>query len=130
MSLIERLRAGLLGPPIQIPHAGGAPPLPPGVVLRRGSLLPRLGGFFARMGGPAAAVTLGRTIVFHPGARVTRELLAHELEHVRQWREDALFPLRYTLATLRHGYHANPYEQAARAAARAAASSSPVEDPS
>ena len=36
-----------------------------------------------------------------PAATLTEPLLCHELVHVRQWREDALFPLRYTLATLR-----------------------------
>ena len=50
-------------------------------------------------------------------ARRWPELLEHELEHVRQWKADPLFPLRYTLATLRHGYYDNPYEVQARAAA-------------
>ena len=117
MSLVE-LGAGLLlgrriPPPADLPDGL----LPEGVTLREGSLIPRIGGLLARMGAPAAAVTLGRTIVVNPGARLSPGLLVHELTHVRQWRADALFPIRYTLATLRHGYTNNPYEVEARLAA-------------
>jgi Domain of unknown function (DUF4157) len=90
--------------------------LPRGVVLRRGRLIPWLGGVLSRLGGPAAAVTIGRTIIFRPGVRPTPSLLAHELAHVRQWERDPLFPFRYSLATFRHGYRNNPYEVEARAA--------------
>ncbi len=68
------------------------------------------------MGGPAAAVTLGRTIVLRPGVRLTDRLVQHELAHVRQWRQHPIsFPLRYLVGHLRYGYHANPYEVEARA---------------
>lgn len=130
MSMIERARSRLLGermdPPAGIPEAA----LPEGVTLRRGGWIPRLGGILARMNGPAAAVTLGRTIVVGPRARLTPDLLAHELVHVRQWRDDALFPLRYSLATLRHGYWNNPYEVEAREAVASAARTPSAEDPS
>jgi hypothetical protein len=114
MSLLERARTTLLGEPIRLP--ADLPPgvVPEGVRLRRGRLVPWIGGVLARMGGPAAAVTLRRTIVVSPEAPLTPDLLAHELTHVRQWREDVLFPVRYTLATLRHGYRDNPYEVEAR----------------
>ena len=120
MSLVERTAGLLLGR--RIPPPAGVPDglIPEGVVLREGSLIPRIGGLLARMGAPAAAVTLGRTIVVSPGARLSHRLLVHELTHVRQWREDLLFPLRYSLATLRYGYRDNPYEVAARQAAAAA----------
>ena len=119
MSLVERGAGLLLGR--RIPPPSGIPEglIPEGVVLREGSLVPKIGGLLARMGGSAAAVTLGRTIVVSPGARLSRELLVHELTHVRQWRADLLFPVRYTLATLRHGYVNNPYEVEARQAAAA-----------
>lgn len=92
-------------------------PIPPGVVLRRGRWLPALGGLFAGMRGPAAAVTVGRTIVLHAGVRLTEPLLRHELEHVRQWRERPLaFPLLYVVYHVRYGYRSNPYEVAARRA--------------
>ena len=119
MSLLESATASLLGrrvaPPVQLPE--GTPC--DGVVFREGKLIPRIGGLLARMKAPAAAVTLGRTIVFHPDVRPTRALIAHELTHVRQWRQDFLFPIRYTLATLRYGYLNNPYEVEARRAAAA-----------
>lgn len=114
MSLIESTRRILLGDPMPLPEDIPAASLPEGVVLRRGRLIPRIGGLLARMGGPAAAVTLGRTIVVDPDVRLTSTLLAHELAHVRQWEQDALFPVRYTLASLRHGYRQNPYEVEAR----------------
>ncbi len=92
-------------------------PLPPGVVVRRGAWIPWIGGFLARMGRPAAAVTLGRTIVVHPDAVLTPRLLRHELMHVRQWQRDRLvFPFRYAWYHLRYGYRNNPYEVEARRA--------------
>lgn len=93
-----------------------------GVSIRRARWLPALGGRLSGMGGPAAAVTLGRTIVLHPDTPPTERLLRHEMEHVRQWRRAPLtFPLRYALAHIRHGYEANPYEVAARVAETAGA---------
>ena len=116
MSLFESTTGWLLGrrvaPPPELPDGL----VPPEVVLREGRLVPWLGGLFARMGAPAAAVTLGRTIVLNPRVRLTPRLLAHELAHVRQWRADLLFPLRYTVATFRYGYLDNPYEVEAREA--------------
>jgi hypothetical protein len=120
MSLLEPAAGLLLGR--RIPPPAGIPEglIPEGVVLREGSLVPRIGGLLARMGAPAAAVTLRRTIVVNPGASLSPRLLVHELTHVRQWRADFLFPFRYTLATLRHGYLNNPYEVEARLAAASA----------
>lgn len=93
------------------------PELPEGVAARWSRLVPRLGGWLSGMGGPAAAVTLGRTILVHPDAVVTDRLIRHELAHVRQWRERPLtFPLRYAWQHLRHGYRDNPYEEEARRA--------------
>lgn len=116
MTLLAKIEERLLGTEVHPPPVGLAAGLPAGVRLRAGRLVPAIGGLLARMGAPAAAVTLGRTIVVHPRVRLTKRLLAHELEHVRQWEADALFPLRYTLETLRVGYRNNRYEQAARAA--------------
>ena len=96
-----------------------AEPLPPGVSLRRARWLPALGGLLSGMGRPAAAVTLGRTIIVHPAARITPRLLRHELAHVRQWqRRPLVFPLLYILSHLRHGYESNPFEVEARNAER------------
>jgi hypothetical protein len=93
--------------------------LPRGVTVRVGRWVPALGGWLSGHGRPAAAVTLGRTIVKHPDVPLTDRLLRHELAHVEQWRRHPLtFPLRYTWQHLRHGYRANPYEVEARAAER------------
>jgi hypothetical protein len=91
--------------------------VPPGVTLRAGRWLPLLGGWLSGHRRAAAAVTLGRTIVVHPDAPLTRRLLRHELAHVGQWqRRPIAFPLHYVWLHLRHGYRANPYEVEARAA--------------
>lgn len=90
-------------------------PVPPGVAVRRGRWIPRLGGLLARMGRPAAAVTLGRTIVVHPDVELTRRLLRHEMAHVKQWQRNPVgFPFRYVWNHFRYGYRDNPYEVEAR----------------
>lgn len=119
MNLLDRASALFIGDPMAVPEFAAAPDLPPDVRFRAGRLVPWIGGVLARMSAPAAAVTLGRTIVVNPATALTPELVEHELTHVRQWRADPLFPVRYTLATLRHGYHDNPYEVEARRAAEA-----------
>lgn len=92
-------------------------PLPPDVALRHSTLIPRIAGWLSGMNGPAAAVTLGRTILVEPHARVSERLIQHELAHVRQWeRQPRVFPFRYIAAHIRHGYGDNPFEQDARAA--------------
>jgi hypothetical protein len=88
--------------------------VPSAVTLRRGRLVPLVGGLLAGMRGPAGAVALGRTVIVHPNVRLSRRLLLHELEHVRQWQREPLFPLRYTLETVRNGYRDNRYERQAR----------------
>ena len=117
--MFEPLVAAIAGRRVERPHGVPEGVVPRGVILREGRLIPWLGGLFARMSRPAAAVTIGRTIVIHPETRLTPNLLTHELVHVRQWREDPLFPIRYSLATLRHGYLDNPYEVEARTLASA-----------
>ncbi len=110
--MIAPLVRALAGRRVAAPTA-----LPDGVAVMRGRWLPALGGWLSRMGGPAAAVTIGRTIVVHDDAPLTDRLLRHELAHVAQWRETPLtFPVRYAWQHIRHGYRANPYEVAARAA--------------
>lgn len=92
-------------------------PLPPGVTVRTSRLVPALGGRLAGMKAPAAAVTLGRTILVRPGVTLTARLLHHEFAHVAQWeRHPVTFPIRYIAAHIRHGYRENPYEREARSA--------------
>ena len=93
------------------------PRLPADVALVRGAWIPWIGGWLSGMGRPAAAVTLGSTIVVHPGVAVEDRLLRHELAHVRQWRQRPVtFPLLYAVRHMRHGYRNNPYEVEAREA--------------
>ena len=104
------------------PRSVEASPLlavPGDVALRRSRLIPLLGGYLSGMGRPAAAVTLGRTILFHPSVEPGARLLRHELAHVEQWRRHPFtFPFRYTAAHIRFGYRNNPFEIEARAAER------------
>lgn len=117
MSLLRRATAAVFGEPMEVPASLPPDSVPPGVTLRRGRLVPWIGGMLVRSRHSAAAVTLRGTIIVNPSADLTLQLLEHELTHVRQWRADPLFPLRYTLATLRNGYYDNPYEIEARQAA-------------
>lgn len=108
--MIDALIRAFVREPVESPE-----PLPDGVALRRGRFIPWLGGKLSRMGRPAAAVALGRTIVVHPDVEPSPRLLRHELAHVRQWqREPFVFPFRYAWRHLRHGYRDNPYEIEAR----------------
>jgi hypothetical protein len=92
-------------------------PVPPGVAVRTAAWLPGLAGILSGMGGPAAAVTLGKTIVVHPSIKLSSRLVKHELEHVRQWQELGWkFPLKYVLNHMQHGYTNNPFEVEARSA--------------
>lgn len=100
-------------------EAAAPEPVPDGVAVRRSRWIPELGGLLSRMGRPAAAVTLGRTIIVHPAATLSARLLRHELAHVRQWERDPVgFPFRYLWNHLKFGYHDNPYEIEARSAER------------
>jgi hypothetical protein len=91
--------------------------VPAGVSVRAARWLPVIAGKLSGMRAPAAAVTLGRTIIVHPNVRLTDRLLRHELAHVRQWQEHPItFPVRYAMNHIRYGYDANPYEVEARAA--------------
>jgi Domain of unknown function (DUF4157) len=88
-----------------------------GAVIVRGTWVPALGGRLAGMAGPAAAVTLGSTIIIHPATRLTAGLLRHEMVHVRQWRRNPLgFAFVYAWHHFRLGYADNPFEVEARAA--------------
>ena len=111
--MFEPLRTLFLGARIDPPPGSPAEIADGSVELRCNSWIPWIGGVLARMNRPAAAVTLGNTIVIHEDAEVTFTLLAHELAHVRQWRKP-LFPVLYAAATIRHGYWNNPYEIEAR----------------
>lgn len=119
MRLVERVLDRVLGPRVEPPPEIPRDEVPERVVFRAGRLVPAIGGLLGWMGRPAAAVTLGRTIVVNPSSRLSRRLLAHEMAHVRQWEEDRLFPLRYALESLRRGYRNNRYEVEAREAASA-----------
>lgn len=109
MSILGRVADLLIGPEVPPGELPGAP-LPPGVTVRRNRWIPAIGGVTGKMKGAAAAVTLGGTIVVHPEARIDAGLLAHELVHVRQWREDPLFAVRYVAEWVRRGYWQNRYE--------------------
>lgn len=128
MTALERVQQLILGEAVEPPPDLPPDSIPEGVVFRRGALIPTIAGVLGRMRGPAAAVTLGRTIVLEPGVRLTKKLLTHELVHVEQWKKDRLFPFRYAAASLRHGYWNNPYEIEARAAHPPPASNPSVEE--
>jgi hypothetical protein len=81
--------------------------------LRRGGLPPRLGGWALRRC-TVAAITLRRWVFLAPNVAPHESLLLHELRHVQQFEASPLFPIRYLWASLRYGYHDNPFEADAR----------------
>jgi hypothetical protein len=99
---------------VSLPAGVPADALPPGTTLRRNRWVTGLGGVLARLGGPAAAVALRGTILVHPRAVLTERLVRHEAEHVRQWREVPLFPLRYAADILSRGHASSHFEALAR----------------
>src|SRR5947209_19892131 len=76
--------------------------------------------------GPASALTLWRTVSLRKGLgridpcnRTKVALLLHELVHVEQFRRHpVLFPVKYLLDLVRHGYWRSPAEVEARIRAR------------
>jgi len=96
------------------------------VSLRRGGIMPRIGGFFLGQS-TVEAITLWRTIYFGSHASLDADLLLHEFRHVQQFGERRSFPVRYIWESLRRGYHQNRYEVDARSyAARRLAQASRV----
>jgi hypothetical protein len=69
--------------------------------------------------GWAQAQVWGNFILIRRGIKVTEQLLAHELAHVRQWQTLGIIPfiLLYFKYFLKHGYHGHPLELEARAGA-------------
>jgi hypothetical protein len=112
VSLLGRVADRVLGPKVpacDLPH-----PLPPGVTVRRGRVMPAVSGWF--MDGsrrPATAVTFGRTILWNADSPITDDLIVHELVHVEQWLQDPLFAVKYVAGWLKHGYRHNPFEEEA-----------------
>ena len=76
----------------------------------------RLGGFPLRVGGwflgrgSVAAITIGSTVFLSPAGVPSLHLLLHELGHVRQFRRDKTFAIRYLWESLRRGYSRNRFE--------------------
>lgn len=116
VTLLGRMADRVLG--ARVPACDLPFPVPPDVTVRRGGVMPHLGGWF--MGGsrvPAAAVTLGRTILCDAGHPITDDLIVHELVHVEQWK-DPLFAAKYVAGWIKHGYRHNPFEEEAYARQR------------
>lgn len=106
--------AALIGVPHELPRllADSFPELL-GVRWRLGGLPPRIGGWCLGRR-TVSAITFRRTVFLAPGARVSAELLLHELAHVRQFEESLAFPVRYLWESIRRGYYMNRFEVDAR----------------
>lgn len=76
----------------------------------------RYGGLPLRIGGwllgqrSVAGITLGTTVFLSPAQPPSVALLLHELGHVRQFRRDKTFPMRYLWESVRRGYGRNRFE--------------------
>ncbi|HMN08652.1 MAG TPA: hypothetical protein PKC83_07705 [Gemmatimonadaceae bacterium] len=81
--------------------------------VRRGGVLPRLGGWCLGQA-TVAGITVGRTVWLGRNVVPSAELLLHELRHVHQFESVRAFALRYVWESLRRGYHSNRFEVEAR----------------
>jgi hypothetical protein len=79
------------------------------VAWRRGGLPLRIGGWLLGRRS-VAGITLGATVFLSPGQPPSLALLLHELGHVRQFRRDKTFPMRYLWESVRRGYGRNRFE--------------------
>ena len=114
MGLIGRIRTAMIGAPERLPRELVARyPELDRLRLRRGGLPPRVGGW-ALGRATVAAITLRQWVFLAPNVPVRAPLLLHELRHLQQFEASPLFPIRYLWASLRHGYHDNPFEADAR----------------
>ncbi len=114
MGIIARIRSALIGEPESLAHEllVRYPELKR-LRLRRGGLPPRVGGWMLGRA-TVAAITLRRWVFLAPQVPVRPLLLLHELRHSEQFEASPLFPVQYLWASLRHGYHDNPFEADAR----------------
>lgn len=114
MGIINRIVTALVGvsEPMPVEMWTRYPELA-SVRIRRGGLAPRVGGW-ALGRATVAAITLRPWVFLAPGVPTDAPLLLHELRHLQQFEASPLFPIQYVWASLRHGYHANPYEVDAR----------------
>jgi hypothetical protein len=79
------------------------------VVWRRGGFPLRVGGWLLGEGS-VAGITLGGTVFLSPAQSPSLRLMLHELGHVRQFRRDKTFAIRYLWESARHGYSRNRFE--------------------
>lgn len=109
-SFARHVRRGVVGEPLTLPEA---------VLVRYPELAEanwRRGGMPLRVGGwclgqrTVAGITLGKTVFLADHVRPESPLLLHELAHVRQFRRDKRFPIRYLWESIRRGYTGNRYE--------------------
>jgi hypothetical protein len=76
----------------------------------------RCGGFPLRVGGwflgsgSVAGITFGSTVFLSPAKPPSIRLLLHELGHVRQYRRDKTFAIRYLWESVCRGYSRNRFE--------------------
>ena len=76
---------------------------------RRGGLPLRVGGWLLGQRS-VAGITLGAIVFLAPHDAPGVRLLLHELGHVRQFRRDKTFPMRYLWESAWRGYSRNRFE--------------------
>ncbi|HXF23187.1 MAG TPA: DUF4157 domain-containing protein, partial [Gemmatimonadaceae bacterium] len=76
---------------------------------RRGGFPLRVGGWFLGRS-TVAGITFGSTVFLSPAQPPSVRLLLHELGHVRQYRRDKTFAIRYLWESVCRGYSRNRFE--------------------
>lgn len=110
LSIARRVRQILVGEPFALPEAVLARHPELGEAKWRRGGVPLLVGGWCLGQRTVAGITLGKTVFLADFVRPESSLLLHELAHVRQFRQDKRFPIRYLWESIRHGYTGNRYE--------------------
>ena len=109
-ALLKRARRETVGIPFALPQdVIYAFPELASVSWRQGGFPLRVGGWFLGRGS-VAGITFGSTVFLSPASPPSLRLLLHELGHVRQYRRDKAFAIRYLWESVCRGYSRNRFE--------------------
>jgi hypothetical protein len=110
MAALRALLRETIGTPFALPQdVISAFPELASVSWRRGGFPLRVGGWLLGRGS-VAGITFGGTVFLSAAHPPSVRLLLHELGHVRQYRRDKTFAIRYLWESVCRGYSRNRFE--------------------
>lgn len=110
LELLDLVRRATVGERLRLPSASvAAYPVLAEAQWRQGGFPLTVGGWLLGQR-TVAGITLWSTVFLADANRSSVHLLLHEVAHVRQFRRDKAFPIRYLWESICHGYKRNRYE--------------------